>query len=325
MKAEFEEKTYENLMNIAFVCEFNAINIFAPGQILENDLGFDVMMNIRNREFFRKFFDYYGYFYMKKWKYFSDINYKNLTTKNKKLEQILRDSKVNFNIFIQYKRSNYFTCRSRKGKCCSQWQIPYYRYELYLNTYDMRKSQHKLLLDLHNEIQNKALVIYAAPSFHTFKELFKYMNNYKELIENSNFCDVGKLNSHKYVSFIKGGTYNIACSKPEKIETLNIEEEIMKLKKHKYIDLNILYFRIEFIVNVIDKIMKIKKEKQPNPIAQQYQNFVEKTHLKEFNVLYMIYKIQLFQLLTNTNILWNIEYEPNSWDRRIRKCPVLAI
>jgi len=320
MKAEFEEKTYENLMNIAFACEFNAINIFAPGQILENDLGFDVMMNIKNQKFFRKFF-----YLKKRRRFFLHINYKNLKTKNNKLEQILKDSKVNFNIFIQYKRSDYFTCRSRKGKCCSQWQRPYYGYRLYINTNNKEKSQHELLLNLYNEILNKALVVYAAPAFHTLKELFKYMNNYRELIKNSNFCDVGKLNNHRYVSFINGGTYNIACSKPEKIETLNIEKEIVKLKKHKYEDLNILYFRIKFIADIIDKIMKSKKDEQINPIKQQYQDFVEKTHLKEFEILNIIYKIQLFQLLTNTNILWNIEYELNSWDRRIRKSPILKI
>jgi len=305
MKAEFEEKTYENLMNIAFACEFNAINIFAPGQILENSLGFDVAMYIKNKKFFRLFFD--GYFLYKKWEYFSHINYKTLRTENEKLEEILKNTIAKFNIFIQYKRSDFFN--NKNAKCYQHWNKPFYRYALY-------DEQHKLLLSLNQNIKDKAFVIYAAPVFHTLKELYQYINDYKQIIDNSNFCDVGKLNKqHMYVSFIKGGKYNIACSEPEKIEYLDIKKEIekLKLKRDNYSDL--LYFKIKELSNFIDKIMSKKDKEEKNYLKSIYKFLIEISPFQNFKVLNMIYKIQLFQLLTNTNILWNIEYKEDLWEK----------
>ena len=221
----------------------------------------------------------------------------------------MKNSKVNFNIFIQYKRSDFFN--KINAKCYQDWNKPFYRYKLYI-------KQHNILLNFYKNIKNKSLIIYAAPAFHTLQELYQYINKHKQIIDNSNFCDVGKLNNnHKYVSFIKGGKYNIACSEPEKIENLNIREEIEKLKKYKNNDMNLLYLRMKNFCEVIDKIMN-NNEDNINYLKSTYKFLIEIFPFKEFNTITMIYKLQLFQLLTNTNILWNIEYEPGLWERKLQ-------
>lgn len=295
MKPEFEEKTYENLMNIMFACDLNAINIFSPGQRLEKYLGFDVGM------------------YIKKWNKY--IEAQDLKKLNKNLEDFcLSYSVTPFNLFIQYKRSDF--CRNKKCICYSFWKKDFYRFKIYRKMYRKRDQiyydQHQVLNKLEQIAKQNALVVYAAPTFHTYSDLFFHFNK-KTLITNSVFCKVSKLNDHHYLSFIKNNNYGYACSQKEKIKLIDIKNELEKVMKNYKMT---LFHQIKKVIAIIDKSMQIsEKEKEENNInfiKQKYQQLIldsQYNQLSKYEMLFSMYKVKLFQILTNTTILWiNLHY-----------------
>jgi len=102
MLAEFEEKQYEQHMNVELLCKYNTSNLFAPGQCLENSLGFDVALYSCNRKFWR-------YFYRKlDWRWFLYYlldDYPYIEPEDAEyLEKLLRDylkyiPQIKFNLF----------------------------------------------------------------------------------------------------------------------------------------------------------------------------------------------------------------------------------
>jgi hypothetical protein len=93
-------------------------------------------------------------------------------------------------LFLQYKRPEFLSRGS-----ASQWSdrierlgehsVPYYRYEL-------GPGQLKTLLDLSDQVGEKARVIYAAAQFHTAREFFAHRLA-KTVVETSNFLPLPRL------------------------------------------------------------------------------------------------------------------------------------
>ena len=101
--------------------------------------------------------------------------------------------------------------------------MPYFRYEIY-------EKQQKILERLSETVGEKALVIYASPAFVTQKEFWENVNN-ETMIENSNFCKAKELQGHHKYTYIHGGRHGIAFSEPEEVDSINLKEEISKLRE----------------------------------------------------------------------------------------------
>lgn len=205
---EFEEKTYEHYLISELVG--NRLLFFPPGQCLEGILGFDVALRTTNRSFWRNFF---GLF-----------NYPPGITLSREWWQELEAKieyfpKFKFNCFIQAKRPDYMT-RSTSAEY-SSWNMPYFRYNTFI-------SQQKALEFLAQKTSGKSIVTYACPAFHKYKELYGFKKG-ELLVQNSNFCEVIKLNSHNRYSFANPGNKGIAHSDPEPVESMPFEQSLNEL------------------------------------------------------------------------------------------------
>lgn len=103
--------------------------------------------------------------------------------------------KFKFNCFIQAKRPNRMV-RSDAAEY-SSWKRPYFRYDTFA-------SQQQALESLAQKTSGQAIVVYACPAFHTYGELWSAINS-GQLIKQSNFCEVEKLNGHGRYSFATPG------------------------------------------------------------------------------------------------------------------------
>ena len=212
MNAEFEEKQYEQQMNIELLCKYDISDLFAPGQCLENSLGFDVALYSCNKKFWRFFYKGFKRFLLYYYHYMVDYPY--IRPKDVRyLEELMKKylgyiPEIKFNLFIQYKRPEYLT-RANSSEWKS-WNRSYYRYSIDPN-------QQQLLEKLAQNVdRNSALVIYASPAFHTQQEFWENVRK-RTIVDNSNYCEAVNLSGHKKFTYIKGGTFGIAFSEPKEI------------------------------------------------------------------------------------------------------------
>ena len=80
MKVTFEEKQYENQMNLELACQeglYKNKSLFSPGQVFEGALGFDAAMHSCNKNFWKIFYkdwDYLFHKYMRYWRHGMDLS-----------------------------------------------------------------------------------------------------------------------------------------------------------------------------------------------------------------------------------------------------------
>jgi len=295
MNAEFEEKQYEQQMNIELLCKCDTSNLFAPGQCLENSLGFDVALYSCNKKFWQFFYKgfkkrlLYYYYYLMGYPYIrpEDVRY---------LEELIRKyleyvPKIKFNLFIQYKRPECLTrANSSEWK---YWNRPYYRYSIDPN-------QQQLLEKLAQNVdRNSALVIYASPAFHTQQEFWENVKE-KTIVDNSNYCEAVNLSGHKKYTYVKGGTYGIAFSEPKEIKSLDLEEAISALREESRYDSN-----ISVIINLASWVENAIKESN---YGNYYSMIIESerfpAEFKEYKIIYSLTKLSLFMQITGMKILY---------------------
>lgn len=292
MKIKFEEKQYENQMNMILACQegiYKNKSLFSPGQVLEGQLGFDVAMHTCNKKFMRNFYrdwDYLFYEYINYWRHGMEL--KNLYEFHEVYEEIFNHMpNIKYNIFIQYKKPKFI--KKSTAPEYWKWKTSYFRYKL-------TDHQQKILEELTHSIGNQALVIYASPAFVTQEEFWENVNN-QTMIDNSNFCKVEELIGHHRYTYIKGGRYGIAFSEPEEVRTINIKEELAKLKNiQKEKSSN-----SEYINNLSNKLENIILESN-NDFSKFYKMRIEKA--KENELLKM--DLKLYNSLTKINIFEEI-------------------
>lgn len=214
--AEFEEKTFEVAANNEFAllsggyncpvcgnhhCHFcgamappAAVDMWAPGQVLEGDLGFDVLIQLdrdapdleamigaaipAGMNWKRHFGSPAGAGAAPQWA----------------------------SLFIQYKRPDWLV--RRRGKFLDLFPAgPYFRF-------DLDADQHTSLVGLRNAANAQALVLFAAPRFHTNADMLHYRQN-RLVLERTAFIDVGDSTGHAH------GAYNettaFLCSEPAEV------------------------------------------------------------------------------------------------------------
>ncbi|AMJ86151.1 MULTISPECIES: hypothetical protein [Alteromonas] len=212
MKSNFEEKTYESYFNNEL--DRKSEIYFPPGQVLEGSLGFDSSSFSKNRRLWQLL----GYPFWLQPK-FDGVDLRKIADE---MEYILSTELKNIpymkaNILVQYKRPEFITANS--GKEWKYWKKPYFRYDIY-------KEQQIILNQIHEKFNSKVLVVYASPCTKDINELVRKR---KDIIKHSNFSRAVDLNGHHRNTYVKSGTYSIACSEPSRIESLDITSVIEEL------------------------------------------------------------------------------------------------
>ena len=216
MHAEFEEKTYEQHLTSELVHSRRLF--FPPGQVLENIVGFDVALRTSSHAFWKLFPHMHPW-----WRRMFFMHPPGTHLRHEWWQELEHEiehfPKFKFNCFIQAKRPNRMS-RSNAPEYLS-WKKPYFRYDTF-------RSQQQALESLAQKTSGKAIVVYACPAFHTYKELWTAINT-GQLVKQTNFCEIAKLNGHSRYSFASSGNTGIAHSEPTPIESKSFEQALEEL------------------------------------------------------------------------------------------------
>lgn len=199
--------------------------------------------------------------------------------------------KFKFNCFIQAKRPNRMV-RSDAAEYAS-WSKPYFRYDTF-------PSQQQALESLAQKTSGTAIVVYACPAFHTYSELWASINSGK-LAQESNFCEIAKLNGHGRYSFDAPGNYGIAHSEPTPIESRSFEQALEYLQNQGPRQSN-----SAFLAETADVIASASE--QLGNLRETYSSLSETLFKQEDSKLAKsLAKIYAFQFVCNVQLL--IGYE----------------
>jgi len=286
MRTKYEEKTYESYFNSELS---QKADIYFPiGQVQEGNLGFDAAYFIKNKRLWRKF----GVLspFWKFWGYpFRGVYLEEVANKMEDFLNIELDNlpEMKTNLLFQYKKPEYIF--KANGKEWHLWEKPYFRYSIY-------EEQQNLLMHIHNQFENSVLVLYAAPAIKTIDELVEKYKQ-EQIIDNSNFTNAVNLNNHKKNTYVKAGNYSIACSKPEKIESFKLLQELKKSEMSK------IENNSEFVLKFQSRISNVIKEnKMYSKHFMQLNEKIEK--FSKYKLLHSFLVMQNFKQLTG--IQWLI-------------------
>ena len=209
--AEFEEKEFERPLYNQL--ENGECDVWSPGQCFEGYIGFDYSGNISSYEFWERF----GGF-LPKGVILNDYNMEYMWKKMKKRKMLPNFS---MNLFIQAKRP-YIHSGTFPG---SVFDIKHYSFEV-------NQRQQKILEKLNQKLHHRALIVYAAPVFGTYEELYKHTQD-RTVISNTSFPKVSELSGHTHWYYCDA--YNgIAHSEEEEEETYDIFDMIEELMRGYY-------------------------------------------------------------------------------------------
>ncbi|ANB96717.1 hypothetical protein [Vibrio parahaemolyticus] len=265
MKAEFEEKDYE--APLYGELKFGSHRFATPGQVFEGKIGIDAALEAQHP----LFWDLFGYNDIPTGAILNDFRWGFIWRTIKNKTRLLPTFKTN--LLIQAKRPHYLK-RSTKvlkglGIQSAHWRI------------EVTPHQQVLLEKVSDKLRNRALVVYAAPAFHTFDDLYNY-TEHQEVFENSSFVKVNRMADHEKWLYDAPGTRGVAHSIPETIEDDPIH--IMVEKASKLTD------GVDFLdnVNILHKAVSeaCLELKEVNPLARyylsRYDDFEKKGYFQIF-------------------------------------------
>ena len=290
-RAEFEEKDFEAPL-------YNQLtdgkrDIWTPGQCFEAHMGIDFSANVDSPQFWNKFGKY-----KPKGAILSDYKMGSFIKKVKKNKAL---PNFRMNLFIQAKRP-YIHSGSR-GLI---YNVKHY-------SFSIKREQQKILERLNHKLNHKALLVYAAPAFGTYEELYKYTHD-GTMISNTSFPKVSNLSGHSKWYYYDANN-GIAHSEPEEQETKNIFKLIDELEQeNNYSDNTNFYENLIFLANVIiSTLIEFPDAEQANSVLLQIK---EMQTLYE-NQLHIVYEerghyiYQYKEYLNRNYILYYIFYAYN--------------
>jgi hypothetical protein len=199
--SEFEEKSYEGPLYNQL--ERGNNELFTPGQVLENTLGFDAGLFVAQSAVWETLgyktplsgaaLAYYDWPYA--W---------HLPRPNIKLPRF------RLNLFLQAKRPIHHQRRPRVLRSISTIAAP-------LWSFRVTGHQQRRLEVLADRLKGRAHVAYAAAVFHTYHDLFTHTKQ-RTIVQNSTFPSVEKLAGHDAWYYQTPGAQGAANPKPESIE-----------------------------------------------------------------------------------------------------------
>lgn len=216
MKPGFEEKTFESYFNTELD---RRTSIYFPfGQVQEGSIGADASAMSKSR----RLWWYLGrpYFFHLP---FDGVSLKELASEMEHMLNVEIDHipDMKANLLFQYKRPERII--SEQGTEWHHWEKPYLRYDIY-------KEQQSLLSHLAQKFGDRALILYAAPALDDVNDLVTVKKQGK-LIEHTNFRPALDLDNHHRNTYIRAGTYSIACSEPERFNSFDLLAKLSKLEK----------------------------------------------------------------------------------------------
>lgn len=250
---------------------------------MEGLLGFDAASHSNNRCLWRKL----GYpFWL--FPYFSGVSLLDIA---RNLEQELghfidKIPNIKTNILLQYKRPEYIT--TANGKEWHHWKTEYYRYQIYT-------AQHKILSKIDQSFGEKALVLYASPAIKSITELVS-LKKKRKIIDNSNFQRSSKLNNHSKNTYVQAGTHSTACSKPEKLENIDLISELQRIEATH--DMN----NKQFILHTSKVIFNnMESSKAFRELMAEYEEY------KEYSFIYSFLTMKVFREITGVQWALSIQ------------------
>jgi hypothetical protein len=181
LKSEFEEKQFEGLANSELIA-------LPSGQVAEYFLGYDAVAHPD--------------IHHAVWKYLGSTplpgvlltpSHWHLSARGAPTANALPLSAAS--LILQYKRPEHMQ-RSTAGNWIL-WGVPYYRFKV-------DQGQHQVLEGLESSLAGKAFVRYAAPAFHTRKELNDHWRG-RSVLVNTGFVEPSAITGHKYWTYTAPG------------------------------------------------------------------------------------------------------------------------
>lgn len=233
--AEFEEKEFEKPLYNQL--EEGNCDVWSPGQCLEAYVGVDYGGNISAAEFWNRFGGR-----VPRGVVLNDFNMNYILEKIKK-HKMFPD--FSLNLFIQAKRPNVHSGQYRN----SVYDTRHYSFEI-------NQRQQRIMERLDHKLHHRALMVYAAPVFGTYAELYHHSRN-KTIIANTSFPRVRDLSGHEswYYCDAESG---VAHSEPEEQEVIDFYELIEGLRKEHYCSSNKNYS--ENLGGLSEEIKSVLKE-----------------------------------------------------------------
>ncbi len=220
MKPEFEEKSFEQAINGEFLlrgtglpcficgeayCHIRmtpfpspAVDVWAPGQVLEGVLGFDAVIEVIGDD-----------------PYLAELLGCALPAGAEWKQFFGTPAGVGAaphwaSLFVQYKRSDYLV--RRRKKFLHLFGGPYYRF-------DIESAQDEILLGLKSKAAGEALVRYAAPRFHLGTQLYSHRRD-RSVLANTVFIEPKGVepgdDPHRYGAF--DDSKAVLCSEPIEVQ-----------------------------------------------------------------------------------------------------------
>lgn len=256
-------------------------------------MGFDAALFTKNKHFWRLFLSDQPWYRRIFRNYPSGLHF---PKEAYKIEEEFNNyfPSFKFNIFIQHKRPE----RMVKDTAAEwdSWNQEYYRYKVL-------EHQQAILEVLERNIGSQGVVTYASPAFHTMQEFWKSHKS-QSFIQSSNFCQPIKLAGHKAYTYICAGTSGVAHSKPEKIESKHLLDELARLSKDEFKqDLN----NSEFISATCELIEKsMSSQEKYEALYYEIIKDLDEHQRESPRLLRDLYKISAFQFVTGINSYFGV-------------------
>lgn len=199
--SEFEEKSYEAPLYNQL--ERGNADIFTPGQVLENTLGFDRGLFLSQAAFWETL----GYKTPLSGAALAYYNWPYMYGPGRPRTQLPR---FRLNLFLQAKRPVHHKRRPRSLRSVRSLGPPIWSFRV-------TPHQQRLLEILAQKTKRRAHVAYAAAAFHTNSDLFMHTKR-RTIVQNSTFPSVTALAGHEAWYYRTPGAQGVANPNPEGIE-----------------------------------------------------------------------------------------------------------
>ncbi|WP_155986104.1 hypothetical protein [Thioalkalivibrio sp. AKL10] len=301
MLAEFEEKQYEQHLNIELLQGSNLI--FPPGQHLENVLGFDAALFTRNRDFWRHFLGGYPWYRRFFRNYLNGLYFpRDVYALEEAFDNDL--PKFKFNAFVQHKRPERMIKETASE--WDSWGHEYYRYKVL-------DHQQKTLEALESSVGNEGVVTYASPVFHTKGEFWNVHKN-QSFVPNSNFCQPHKLVGHSAYTYVCPGTVCIAHSEPENVESKHLIDELERLSQAGN---NSEIKNTAFVARSCDLIEKsLERQEKAFKLYSEIVRDLDDHQADAPKLLRNLYRLSVFKFASGTSLYFGVANE--SFNKQIQ-------
>lgn len=212
--AEFEEKSYEGPLYNQL--ERGNADLFTPGQVLENTVGFDRGLFVAQIALWQTL----GYKSPLQGAALAYYDWPYGWGPPQPSKQLPR---FRLNLFLQAKRPTYYQRRPRSLRSVATITAPLWAFRV-------AEDQQRLLEVLAQTTQGRAHVAYAAAAFHTNAALFTHTKR-RTIVQNSTFPSVDALSGHEAWYYQMPGAQGAANPNPESIEEPPLLQRVRTLAR----------------------------------------------------------------------------------------------